>query len=125
MLHGGADRALNRKNQRNPDLIGTAGVQAARSGHLLLVGFGVGMSARKGHLLLVGFGVGMSATSFVQFLFTGPVWDMSAVLANALPAKPVIRKDVNNRVLIMLLFEIWCAFNFKCSPQYDSLLPRS
>jgi hypothetical protein len=31
---------------------------------------------------------------------------MSAVLANILPAKPVIKKGVNNKVFIMLLLEI-------------------
>jgi hypothetical protein len=87
-------------------LVGFGLGKSARSGHFLLVGFGLGRSARSGHFLLVGFGLGRSATSCGQIAFFGSERDMSAVLANILPAKPVIKKGVNNKVFIMLLFEI-------------------
>jgi hypothetical protein len=87
-------------------LVGFGLGKSARSGHFLLVGFGLGRSARSGHFLLVGFGLGRSATSCGQIVFFGSERDMSAVLANILPAKPVIKKGVNNKVFIMLLFEI-------------------
>jgi hypothetical protein len=72
----------------------------------LLVGFGLGRSARSGHFLLVGFGLGRSASSIEPFLFGSSEGDILVVLADIVPAKPVTRKDVNNRVFMMLLFEI-------------------
>jgi hypothetical protein len=80
--------------------------QATLRGHFLLLGLGVGMSALSGHFLLLGLGVGMSATNFAQSLFESPAWDILAVLPKVSPARPVISKDVNNKVLIILLFGI-------------------
>jgi hypothetical protein len=78
---------------------------SATSGHFLLLGFGIGISATSGHFLLLGFGIGIS-TSFTEARFAGSAVAISAVLASILPAKPVIRKEVNNKVFMTLLFEI-------------------
>ena len=48
----------------------------------------------------------MSAKNVGQSLFKGAAWDILAVLPMVSPARAVISKDVNNKVLIILLFAI-------------------
>ena len=86
-------------------LCGSGDGRSALNGHFLLCGFGDGRSARNGHFLLCGFGDGRSVRSFAPLSFSGPGYDIPVVLPKELPAKPIITKDVNNRVLIILLFE--------------------
>jgi hypothetical protein len=86
-------------------LCGSGDGKSARSGHFLLCGSGDGKSARSGHFLLCGSGDGRSVLSFAQLLLPGPGYDIPALLPKELPAKPIIRKGVNIKLLIMLLFE--------------------
>jgi len=79
--------------------------QPTSLGTVLLFGSGIGISATSlGTVLLFGSGIGISATSFRDSLSPGSVKGILAVLANMPPVRAKMRKDVDNRVFILLLF---------------------